>query len=137
MSTQVVRCDPFGPHVGRKLRNAGRGVLTLLLAACSLQPRTVERVTVVNPTPYSLDVQVTGIDRDGWRPVAIVQGGGDADSLGLVDLGDVWIFRFLHAGDPVGELRLARADLERNDWRVEVPGEVEDRLRALGEPPSE
>jgi hypothetical protein len=137
MSTQSERWGALQPHAGKSLGIVGRGILILLLAACSVRPRTVDRVTIVNRTAYKLDVQVTDGDRDGWLPVAIVDGGSDADSLGLVDQGDVWIFRFLHSGDPVGELILTRAELERNDWQVEVPGDVEDRLRALGRAPSE
>lgn len=136
MSRQLERCAALQPHPAKRLGIVGRGILILLLAACSVRPRTVDRVTIVNRTAYRLDVQVTDGDRDGWLPVAIVEGGSDADSLGLIDQGDVWIFRFLHSGDPVGELTLGRAELERSGWRVEVPGEIGDRLQALGRAPS-
>ena len=136
MSSQLERCGALHPHLAKRLGIVGHGILILLLAACSVRPRTVDRVTIVNRTAYQIDVQVTDGDRDGWLPVAIVEGGSDADSLGLIDQGDVWVFRFLYSGDPVGELTLGRAELERSGWRVEVPGEIGDRLQALGRAPS-
>jgi hypothetical protein len=36
----------------------------------------------------------------------------------------------------VRELSLTRAELEEAGWRVEVPGEVEERLQELERPPS-
>jgi hypothetical protein len=110
--------------------------LALLLAACSGQPPTVERITIANTTGYDLAVDVTGQDREGWLPVAIVEARSEDVAREVIDQGEVWIFRFLHRGDPMGELRLTRAELERNDWRVQVPAEVEERLRELGRPMS-
>lgn len=96
----------------------------------------MDRITIVNPTPYDLDVEVSGQDRDGWLPVAIVEAGEEDVVPGVSDQGEVWIFRFRHLGDPVGELSLTRAELERSGWRVEVPNEVAERLQELGRPPS-
>jgi hypothetical protein len=108
--------------------------LALLVAACSGRPPTVERITIANPTGYDLDVEVTSQDRDGWLPVAIVEARSEHIAQEVIDQGEVWIFRFLHWGDPVAELRLTGAELEGNDWRVEVPAEVEERLEGLGRP---
>jgi hypothetical protein len=110
--------------------------LALLVAACSGRPPTVERITITNPTGYDLDVEVTGRDREGWLPVAIVEARTEDVAQEVIDQGEVWIFRFRHWGDPVGELRLSRAELERNGWRVEVPAEIEERLEQLGRPKS-
>jgi len=110
--------------------------LVLLVAACSGPPPTVERITIANPTGYDLDVEVTSQDRDGWLPVAIVEARTEHLAREVIDQGGVWIFRFLHWGDPVGELRLTGAELEGNDWRVEIPAEVEERLEGLGRPMS-
>jgi hypothetical protein len=110
--------------------------LTLFAAACSGLPPTVERITIANPTGYALDVDVTSEDRSGWLSVAIVEARSEDVAQDVIDQGDVWIFRFVHWGDPVGELRLTRAELERNGWRVEVPAEVEVRLQEQGRPTS-
>jgi hypothetical protein len=68
--------------------------------------------------------------------VAIVEARSEDVVQEVVDQGELWIFRFLHWGDPVGELPLTRAELERNRWRIRVPGQVEERLEELGRPPS-
>jgi hypothetical protein len=112
-------------------------VLALVSASCSGPPPTVERITIANPTAYDLDVDVTDRDRDGWLPLVIVEAGSEDVAQEVIDQGEVWIFRFRHFGDPVGELSLTRAELERKGWRVEVPAEVEDRLQQLGRPTSE
>jgi len=110
--------------------------LALLVAACSGPPATVEAITIANPTGYDLDVAVTSEDRGGWLPVAIVEARSEELVPEVIDQGDVWIFRFVHWGDQMGELRLTRAELERNDWQVEVPAEIEERLQDLGRPMS-
>jgi hypothetical protein len=110
--------------------------LALLLAACSGPPPTIDRITIANPTEYDLDVDVAGRDRVGWLPVAIVEARSEDVVQGVIDQGKVWIFRFVHLGDPVGELSLTRAELERGGWRVEVPEEVGQRLEQLERPPS-
>ncbi|HXF56761.1 MAG TPA: hypothetical protein VNO34_04165 [Actinomycetota bacterium] len=109
---------------------------SLLLAGCLGLPPRVDRITIVNPTDYDLDVEVTGRDRDGWLPTAIVEAGEEDVAQEVIDQGEVWIFRFRHWGDPMGELSASRAELERSGWRVEVPAQVEERLRELGRPSS-
>jgi hypothetical protein len=96
----------------------------------------VDQIIIANRTDYDLDVDVTGRDREGWLPVAIAEARSEDDVQDVIDQGEVWIFRFLHWGDPVGELSLTRAELEQDGWRVEVPEEVEERLHELGRPPS-
>jgi hypothetical protein len=109
----------------------------LFLASCSGPPPTVASITIVNPTSYDLDVDVTDENRNVWLPLAIVEAGSEDVVQEVIDQGQVWTFRFGHFGDPVGELSLTRAELERNGWRVEVPGEVEEKLQQLGRPTSE
>lgn len=121
-----------GWHVTRATRCIM--ALALLLAGCSEPPSTVDRITIVNTTGYDLEVQVTGLGRDGWLPLAIVEHQSDHLIQEVIDLGEGWTFLFLHWGDPVGEVSVTRAELRRGGWRVEVPEEVEERLRDLGRP---
>lgn len=108
--------------------------LALVLSACSGPPRTVPEIRIVNGTPYDLDVEVSDGDRQGWLPVGILEAGSTELSQDVIDQGDVWVFRFRHWGDTVGELSVTRGELERTGWRVEVPEEVSERLRELGRP---
>lgn len=111
-------------------------VMVLWVAACAGPPPRVDRITIVNPTGYDLDVDVAGPERGGWLPAAIVEAHSEDVAEEVIDQGEVWVFRFSHWGDPVGELSLTRAELEGASWRVEVPAEVEERLQQLARPPS-
>ena len=111
-------------------------VVVFVLLACSGPPPTVDRIVIANPTDYLLGVQVTRRDLDGWLPVTLVEPRSESVAQEVIDQGEVWIFRFLHWGDEVGEFSVTRAELERNGWRVTVPEQVEERLRNLGRPPS-
>jgi hypothetical protein len=46
----------------------------------------------------------------------------------IVDQGDVWYFRFRASGVDGGELRVRRADLEHDGWRIVVPDRVVEVL---------
>jgi hypothetical protein len=118
------------------LQHLGRSVLVLLvLVGCAGPAPTVDRVTILNPTDYDIDVDVTGSGRDGWLPLAIVEHGSARVVREVIDQGARWTFRFLHEGDEVGEISVARTELERDGWRVEIPAEIGEQLRDLGTPP--
>lgn len=114
-----------------------RILVLMFLVACSGSPPTVDRITIANPTGYDLDVDVTDRDGESWLPVVIVEAGTEDVVQEVIDQGDEWVFRFLHWGDPVGELRVTRSELEGSDWRVEVPAEVGERLQRMGRPHAE
>ncbi|MDQ3646395.1 MAG: hypothetical protein M3345_05600 [Actinomycetota bacterium] len=109
-------------------------VLTaLLLAACD-NVNFVERVEIVNGTSYTARVDVSGED-GGWLALATVSAGSSREVREVIDQGPTWTFRFVYAGyDPV-ELTIARPDLVDAGWRVEVPDELEERLRDAGVAP--
>lgn len=111
--------------------------VAMLLAACSAPPPTVDRITIVNPTDYEIDVHVSGREQDVWLPVGIVQPRTEDVAEQVIDQGDRWTFRFLYTGDPLEEVSLTRPELERSGWRVVIPQELGERLRALGEQPSD
>ncbi len=108
--------------------------VVVLLGSCSGPSPTVAEVMIVNGTPFDLDVEVNGGDRGSWLPVAIAEAGSTAAAQEVIDQGEVWIFRFRHWGDPVGELSLTRDELERSGWKVKVPERVSQRLLDLGRP---
>jgi hypothetical protein len=111
-------------------------VLAVLVAACSGPVPTVDRITLANPTDFDIAVEVSGRDREGWLPLANVGARSEHDVQQVIDQGDAWVFRFLHWGDPVGELSLTREELAQGDWRVEVPDQLQARLEQLGRPPA-
>lgn len=107
----------------------------LPLSRLLVTPPFVERVTFVNPTAYDLTVEVASSARERWMAVATVRRRATTETGQIYDVGDVWVFRFAGQGEDGGELRLTRAELERNGWRVEIPKRVGDQIEAEGAPP--
>ncbi len=107
-----------------------------LLVGMSEGPATVARITLVNPTVYSLEVSVTAGTGGASSPAGFVPKQSTAVIEEVPDQGDVWIFRFDGQGRSGGELRLTRQQLERDAWRVEIPVEVGQRLADAGAPPT-
>jgi hypothetical protein len=136
---------PSRPPVLRSRRPTAVIVVASMLAAVAVwvlaerlvsSAPFVDRVTIINPTPHELQVEVS------------TSGGGTGVDLGAVareetktfedvlDQGDEWIVRFRSAHLAGGEVRVAKADLARGDWKVTVPSAVWDRLAAEGATPS-
>jgi hypothetical protein len=135
--------EPSPPRA-RRVGDAARTLLVAILVAGLLAiavritegPDFVDRVSVVNSTPYDLDVDVTGASRDGWLPLKIATRGTTATTRDVVDMNDTWVFRFSREGVVGGELELSREQLERNGWRIEVPERIAQQLRTLDQLPA-
>ncbi len=139
----ILRPDAPG-RAGRRitlgLAGLAAGLLVVVgvtyLVGLSGGPTTVARITFVNPTAYTLSVDVSDGAGSGWSPA----GFAPKRSTGVVeqvsDQGDVWVFRFDAQGKSGGELRLTREQLKRDGWRVDIPVEVGQRLAEAGAPPT-
>jgi len=122
----VGRTDLVGFAVAVPFAVAG-----LLVAASGLRlPAHVDQVTIDNPHEWPAHVQVTD-DRDRWVGVGTVGRESEHGFLEVLDQGEVWIFRFSYAGEVV-DLRVSGAQLEDDEWRVRVPDEFAETLRAGG-----
>jgi hypothetical protein len=97
----------------------------------------VERVVIMNPTPYDLEVEVKGTgDR---RPLSLGITPHNAETVKeqVIDMGDTWIFLFSYLEEEeVGEESVKRDDLVRNRWRFVIPEEIGERLEERGVRPS-
>jgi hypothetical protein len=111
---------------------AGLGLVSRSMS----QPATVHRLSIVNDTPYALDVEVTGASRDGWTGLATAERERTTDVSDVVDQGQTWIFRVGSQGVDGGEVTVSRDDLARSDWKVVIPASVGTRLAAEGAPPT-
>ena len=112
-------------------------LLAVALASCSGPRSTVAEITIENGLSFDLEVEVSDRDRQSWLPLATVEAGATVASQEVIDQGELWVFRFRHWGDPVGELSLTRSELAGGGWRVAVPAAVSDRLEELGRPAAE
>jgi hypothetical protein len=96
-------------------------------------PAFVDQMTITNPTAFDVDVDVAGEDRRRLN-LAYVDSGGSVVVRDVIDQGDTWILRFSYGGTHAGSLRVDRATLARDGWRVAIPARVEMRLDAAGYP---
>ncbi len=99
-------------------------------------PTFVPRLSVINPTPYDVEIDVTGRGGGSWLNLGGVPRESTKPLYELIDQGDQWLFRFHYAGVDAGEMSVRRDDLRAGDWRVTIPAAVGDRLRAGGVSPS-
>ena len=96
------------------------------------EPSIFRRLTVHNPTPYLINVDVTGVERDGWLDVGSFRRERTRTVEELVDQGRQWVFRFSYGGVEAGELTVSRDQLARDGWRITVPAAVGETLRQAG-----
>jgi hypothetical protein len=122
-----------GDYVKRFVAAVGACVF-LVGPACS-DVSFVDEVTIVNDTEYSADVDVSGKERSGWLALTVVQPESTTTVEGVIDQGEVWVFRFDYIGEHREEVEISRSELEESDWTVEVPESFEQQLRAMGVPP--
>jgi hypothetical protein len=98
-------------------------------------PDAVDHVTVANGTAYGLDVVVRGSEGDPVLRLGRALPQTDMVRHEVLDAGDRWILTFTRGGTEAGRMELSHADLERDDWRITVPGAIEEKLAAEGQQP--
>jgi hypothetical protein len=118
------------------LAAAGIVAVLVLMATVMGEPPQVDRLTVVNPTPYGVNVAVRAGPDDGRYLLGWIAGAGERTIRDVADQGPTWIFSFSYAGADGGESQVSRDELAANGWRVEVPPTVADRLAAAGLQPA-
>lgn len=114
---------------------AGIAVAAGLVATNRLMagPPFVERITVVNPTPYGVDVELSRTDHGPWLQLGEAEKRSTTVYEEVLDQGATWVVRL--ADGEGGELRFTRAELVHAGWRVEIPAAMEARLRPTWGPP--
>jgi hypothetical protein len=107
------------------------GVLLCAAMAYALRdPEVVSRVTVENPSELDVNVSVHPAGDDARLILATISPTSTATNLDVLDQGDDWVFSFSAGGVEGGSLRVPRAKLAADDWRVVVPDSVIQRLQA-------
>jgi hypothetical protein len=112
----------------------GLVLAVLVMVPLTRGPHFVPRITIENPTPYTLAVTATDGRHRDWTAVAIVTPKSTTSVRDVVDQGDTWVFRAAGQGADGGEYRATRRDLQRAGWRLTIPNDVAVRLRAAGAP---
>lgn len=122
---------------GPGVRRASLGIFlicVLFLAACD-SPSFVD-VGVINETEYSTDVSVQSSPAGASLELGFVGPRSEREFQQVIDQGESWIFTFDHFGVYAESLTISRDDLERAEWRVDVPESYAETLRDMGQVPS-
>jgi hypothetical protein len=98
-------------------------------------PSFVHRLTIANPSEFDVTVAVSPAGRQERLPLGAVGRRSSIDLQDVIDQGSRWAFHFSSGGQDGGEVQVPRAELGRNGWRLQIPREVVDRLRARGAKP--
>jgi hypothetical protein len=107
------------------------GVLLCAAMAYALRdPEVVSRVTVENPSQLDVNVSVRSSNDASRLLLATVPPTTSERNLDVLDQGDEWIFSFSSGGVDGGSVRVSRAKLSADDWRVVVPDSVIRRLQS-------
>ena len=132
------------PATRRRVSFAGGAVLASLVVLTAMigvthftaLPPRVDRLTMVNPHPYQLNVGVSDARGESQLLVGVVRRNRTAAYEEVIDQGPTWRFRFSYAGVEAGDLVVTRATLQQDRWRVTVPDLVAQRLEDEGLEPS-
>ena len=112
-------------------------VATIVVVSAAIRPPPhVDRLTVDNPLPWQVDVDITSDHDhpDTWSPLGtIAPGDRDRTFHDVPDQGDHWVVRYSYADQSV-ETPIDRTRLADDDWRVTVPDSLTELLRSAGVP---
>jgi hypothetical protein len=95
----------------------------------------VDEVTIVDDTAYSVNVDVTDAERNGWLDLTTVGRESTRTVEEVIDQGEVWLFRFDYVDIHQEEVEVSRGELKQNDGTIEVTRGFQQRLRELAVPP--
>jgi hypothetical protein len=108
---------------------------TIGLTALLRGPEFVDHVIVENETGYDLNIDVTDGHGGGVIELGTTEPNRPMRVDDVIDQGKTWVFVVTRAGDTVARIRLSRAELESDGWRVILPESLEDALIAEGQQP--
>jgi hypothetical protein len=93
-------------------------------------PVVIPKVTVENPSALEVNVSVRPSSRGARLALTDVLPGSTETTHDVLDQGDDWIFSFSSGGVDGGTVRVPRAKLAADGWRLEIPQSVIDRLQS-------
>jgi hypothetical protein len=107
------------------------GALLFVVTAYALRdPDVVARVTVENPSPLAVNVDVRPSSDGAHLALAVVSPESQATTRDVLDQGDEWLFSFSSGGVEGGTIRVTRDQLAADGWRIVIPQQVVARLQS-------
>jgi hypothetical protein len=93
-------------------------------------PDVISRVTIDNRSDVGVNVSVRPTNGSSALILGTVAPTTTATNHDVLDQGDEWIFSFSAGGVDGGTLRVSRAKLAADGWRVAIPESVVERLES-------
>jgi len=97
-------------------------------------PGRVPALTIDNPTPYDIRVDVRSGDSNSWTVLTSARQHCAASVESSIDRGDRWVFRLRAQGRAAAEIEVSRSDLERANWHFAIPAALAQDWEAGGLP---
>lgn len=97
-------------------------------------PSHVDALHVVNPTDYDIAIAASAPGEDSKTLLGSVDAGDEATFERVVDQGDEWVFTLRTQGRDAGVIERTEAQLEADDWQLQIPASVGEQLAADGVP---
>lgn len=114
---------------------AAAAVVAVLLGWAVTRPAAkVDRLTVENPTPWELTVELGTGEPGEWTTLAVVPPGDSRTVRDVLEQGGTWALRFGVAGRDSEVVRVSRSDLRGDGWKVTVPRSAAEAFRDQGIP---
>jgi hypothetical protein len=100
----------------------------LLVRSVQAGPHFVAHLSVVNPTAYDLNVDISGQD-EALTTLGVANRRTTTAFSDVADQGSVWEFHFRAQGKDGGTAEYRREDLRAARWQITVPAGLEQRLQ--------
>jgi hypothetical protein len=97
-------------------------------------PARLPALTIDNPSPYDVKVDVSGDNGSTWTVLTTARQNCAAMVESPIDRGDTWLFRLRAQGLVSREITVDRSDLERANWHFAVPRDIAQQWEASGVP---
>ena len=110
------------------------GMVALLTAAALRGPKFVSSVTIDNPSPYVMTVDVAPANSSEWTELSAIAPNTTTAVSQVIDQGRTWVFRVASAGADGGVFSVSRTDLAGAGWKVTIPPSIVAHLRAQNVP---
>ncbi|MGH9222589.1 MAG: hypothetical protein ACRD2W_02030 [Acidimicrobiales bacterium] len=111
-------------------------LVAVVMVPAQRLPSFADRITVVNPSHYHIEVDVRGGSDRTWFSLGGYSPESTRTSYQVIDQGSRWVFRFTAGGRDGGDMIVTRGQLQASRWRVTIPDDVANRLAAQGVTPS-
>ena len=142
MNPRVVEIERLSRSRTREwLRLLLAALLTVVALSVSLvlvdRPAVVDRLVVENQTEFDLQAYVVDPTEDALVPLEILSPTSRVSLGDVIDVGDAWTIVLIRSGEEVGRVRYVREQLAATDWRIVIPGALNERIIELGHEPCE